>query len=440
VISLTSPHSKRRPRRLAVLLASALALALLPALAPASPPSAEAADPLPTFAFSGEITVPENQVYNPTGEFIFPSVFHAGEHLANPLGEWYLYYAPHDSPGGISLMYSDSLAGPWTEYASNPVISNVWSPNYSVNHVSSPDAIWNTEEQTMFLYFHGGNDQTRFATSDDGVTFDYGATAVTNAMGGATTTETSYARVFPHPDPTSSYNYGMFYMENTTANSRRIRVAESVDGRSWVVRPTPVVTPGTLDQGNVSGANLWEWGGQKYIVYHASSGKTFARTINDTLSTVGSPVVLHASSGVGEDVGRVAAPEIVTDDTGTYLFYESGARLKATISYATAVTTPPTPSFALKTTATAATSCANGVARVTVDARNGSTAPNDVRITTPLGEKKFTGVAASGHAVWTFPSSGASLAAGQATVKSFARVDGVAYNGTIAVNYPAISC
>lgn len=440
MIPLTSQPPKRWPGRLSVLLAAALAIALVPALAPSSAPSAVAADPLPTFAFSGEITVPDELSYNPTGEFIFPSVFHAGEHLTNPLGEWYLYYAPHDSPGGISLMYSDSLAGPWTEYASNPVISNVWSPNYSVNHVSSPDAIWNAQEQTMFLYFHGGNDQTRYATTDDGVTFTYGGTAVNNAMGGTTTTETSYARVFTHPNPSSGYNYGMFYMENTTANSRRIRVAESVDGRSWVVRPTPIVTPGSLDQGNVSGANLWEWGGQKYIIYHASSGKTFARTIDDTLSTVGAPVVLHASSGVGEDTGRVAAPEIVTDDTGTYLFYESGARLKATVSYATAVTTPPQPSFALNTTATASSSCASGAARITVDALNGSTAPNDVRITTALGEKKFTGVAASGHAVWTFTGSGASLAAGQATVKSFARVDGVAYNGTITVNYPAIAC
>jgi hypothetical protein len=439
VIPFPSSFPKRGRGRLSVLLAAALALTLSPALAPASAPSAAAADPLPTFAFSGEITVPDELDYNPTGEFIFPSVFHAGEHLANPLGEWYLYYAPHDSPGGISLMYSDSLTGPWTEYASNPVISNVWTPNYSVNHVSSPDAIWNGEEQTMFLYFHGGNDQTRYATADDGVTFSYGGTAVTNAMGGATTTETSYARVFTHPDPSSSFNYGMFYMENTTANSRRIRVAESVDGRSWVVRPDPIVTPGSLDQGNVSGANLWEWGGQKYIIYHASSGKTFARTINDSLSSVGSPVVLHASSGVGEDTGRVAAPEIVTDDTGTYLFYESGARLKATISYATAVETSP-PGFALNTTATATSSCASGMARISVDALNGSTAPNDVRITTALGEKKFTAVAASAHATWTFTGSGTSLAAGQATVKSFARVDGVAYNGTITVNYPAVTC
>jgi hypothetical protein len=54
--------------------------------------------------------------YNPTGEFIFPSVFHAGAYLELPLGEWYLYYAPHENPGGISLLYANSLDGPWTEY------------------------------------------------------------------------------------------------------------------------------------------------------------------------------------------------------------------------------------------------------------------------------------------------------------------------------------
>lgn len=430
-----------RLARAVILVTAAVAVAVPSALIPSVGAVAAEAEPLPKFAYAGEVTVAENLSYNPTGEFIFPSVFHAGAHLANPLAEWYLYYAPHENPGGVSLMYSDSLSGPWTEYAANPVISNVWSPIYSVNHVSSPDAIWNEQEQKMFLYFHGGNDQTRFATSDDGVTFDYGATAVDNAMGGTNTTETSYARVFAHPDASSTYNYGMFYMENTTANSRRIRLAESVDGRTWTVRPTPVVYPGTLDAGNVSAANLWEWGGQLYVIYHASSGKSFARPIDATLSVVGEPVVLHASSGVGDDTGRVAAPEIVTDETGTYLFYESGLRLSATIRYAKAAdVATPAPAFALKTTGTATTSCVGEVPTLRVEANNGSTARTDIRVTTPLGEKKFSGVSPSGQAVANFTGTNGSLAAGQATLTSFARVDGLGYSSTTNIAFPAVAC
>jgi hypothetical protein len=408
----------------------------------AVPSAAIAADPLPSFSYAGEITVAEELAYNPTGEFIFPSIFHAGEHLDDALAEWYLYYAPHENPGGISLMYADSLDGPWTEYAANPVIANIWSPHYSVNHVSSPDAIWNAQESTLFVYFHGGNDKTRFATTDDGVTFTYGGVAVDNAMGGTSTTETSYGRVFEHPDTTSTFQYGMFYMENTTANSRRIRLAESVDGRSWTVRPTPVVTPGSLDAGNVSAGNLWEWGGQLYVIYHASSKKIFARPIDATLTTVGAPVLLYQASGVEPDTGRVASPEIVTEGDTTYLFYEKGDRLDATIAYATAETGVEPP-FVLNLTRSAATGCvgtAGSAATLAITIGNATTAPVDVRITTPLGERKLAGVPAGASRTTTFTATGPSLPPGTASVKAFARVDGVAHEQTWPLDYPARTC
>lgn len=300
---------------------------------------------LPQFAFSGRIIDKDEMIFNPTDEFIFPSVFHAGEHLTDPLGEWYLYYAPHDPPGGIALMYADSLDGPWTEHAENPLIANEWPPHYDrVSHVSSPDAVWDDAAGEVLLYFHGENSTTRWASSDDGVTFDDSGVAVTNADGGPGTTETSYARVFAHPDPGSAYRWGMFYMQNRTDDIRRIKMAESVDGRSWDVRPDPVVVPDAETGRNVSGGNLFRWQGQDYITYHGSSGVTYARTVDPTVTEVGPQRVLHRASGIGDDVGRVAAPEIVTDGEDTYLFYESGDRLGATIAYATRVEpSPPDP-------------------------------------------------------------------------------------------------
>ncbi|KAK7398533.1 hypothetical protein QQX98_012081 [Neonectria punicea] len=298
---------------------------------------APAPDGWPSFSYQGVVTDKAKLKYNPTDEFIFPSVFHASVYLKNPIGDWYLYYAPHDNPGGISLMYADTPDGPWTEYADNPVIANVWEGHYSVPHVSSPDAKWNVQAGRLFVYFHGTNSQTRWAETDDGVTFDYGGIAVDNGMGGPNVTETSYARVFTHRNPASGYAYGMFYMGNERDNKRRIRLAESKDGRSWTVDPDYVVTPGAEDAGNVSGGSLWEWRGQLYVIYHSSSGKTFARTIDRTLRQVGSvPILLHKASGVGDDVGRVASPEIVTYQGETYLFYESGVRLGATIAWAKA--------------------------------------------------------------------------------------------------------
>lgn len=289
----------------------------------------------PEFGYQGVITDKANMIYNPTNEFIFPSVFHAGAYLDDPLGEWYLYLAPHDAPAGIMLMYADSLEGPWTEYEANPIIASEWAPYYDVSHVSSPDAIWNEEAGELFLYFHGENSVSRYATSDDGITFEYGDVVVSNAMGGPNVTETSYSRVFEHPDPASEYNYGMFYMGNERDNIRRIRLAESVDGITWAVDPDYVVAPGAEEGQNVSGGNLWEWNDQLYVIYHGSSGKSYARTIDETLREVGTePILLHQASGQAPDVGRVAAPEIVTDEGETYLFYESGDRLGATIAWA----------------------------------------------------------------------------------------------------------
>ncbi|QSB16709.1 hypothetical protein JQS43_10755 [Natronosporangium hydrolyticum] len=319
-------------RRCAVLITAAA----LAATGVGAPSPAAADEPFPDFVFQGIITDKASMIYNPTDEYIFPSIFHAGAHLDDPLGEWYLYLAPHDPPAGIMLMYSDSLDGPWTEFPDNPIIATEWEPHYSVSHVSSPDALWHEQTGEVFLYFHGENSETRYATSTDGVHFEYGDIAVDNGMGGPGVTESSYARVFDHPDPDSEYVYGMLYMANYNDDRRRLRYAESFDGIDWDIRPDPVVEPEDGDSGNVSGGNLWQWGDQLYIIYHNSTGNVMARPVDPTLTEVGPSALLHSSSGVGEDVGRTAAPDIVTEGEHTYLFYEAGHRLGATIAYAKA--------------------------------------------------------------------------------------------------------
>lgn len=301
----------------------------------------------PTFSYQGVAIEPSKLRYNPTNEVIFPSIFNAAKYLSKPLGKWYIYYAPHENPGGISLAYANSLDGPWTEYAKNPIITNNVPKKYSVPHVSSPDAVWNPyvagkDKGKVMLYFHGDNGQTRWAYSEDGVKFNYGGLSITNKMGGPRVTESSYARVFPHPDSSqTAYRWAMFYMGNEKDNIRRIRLAESFDGKTWTVSPNYVVAPGPEEGQNVSGADLWEWNGQRYIIYHGSSGRIYARTVDATLRNVGTePILLHQSSGVGGDTGRCAAPQVVTDGLTTYLYYESGARLSADIAFAKTTSTP----------------------------------------------------------------------------------------------------
>lgn len=294
---------------------------------------------LPVFEFEGIVVDPDELAYNPTDEVIFPSVFHAGEHLADPLAEWYLYYAPHDAPGGISLMYADSLDGPWTEYDQNPLIARSWPGNYNVGHVSSPDAFWNEAEDMLFMYYHGDNNVTRYATSEDGITFEYGDAIITASDAGTTVSDVSYARVFEHPDPDSEWNYVLLYGEHhSDINSRRIRMAVSVDGRDWELTEHPLVMPGPADGRNIAAPNYWQWNGRHYVTYHSSSGTIYAREVNAQLTEVGPAQVLYVPSSGDPDNRRAASPEILTDNGTTYLFYEAGDRSVPlwVINYATA--------------------------------------------------------------------------------------------------------
>ncbi|KRF32887.1 hypothetical protein ASG83_02360 [Yonghaparkia sp. Soil809] len=358
---MPSSRRERTGRIVAAAIAIVLAASVVPGGPPASathPPAPIVADPLPSWRHGGVITDPVTIKWkpNPTNyEYIFPGVIETTE-LENPLGRYYLYTAPHDRPGGIILLYSDSLEGPWTQYGSTPLIDNRWEKNdgsgqvyYDVDHVSGPDPIWNPTDGLMYLYFHGENYTTRWATSSDGITFTYGGEALNSQDGntiikngvavGETITERSYGRVFVHPAPTSQVKWGMLYMDHRgdPTYTRRVRLAESADGRNWTVRPDFVITGDSVAGAQVSGGNLWTWNGQNYVVYHGSNGKTIARTVNSTFTDIGEPIVLHESTGISGDVGGVKSPEIITDETGTYLFYtgnQGGAGTNETVRWA----------------------------------------------------------------------------------------------------------
>jgi hypothetical protein len=66
------------------------------------------ADVFPQFERQGIAVDHKNLRYNPADDLIFPSVIRA-DVFERPLGKYYLYYAPHDAPGGICLAYADHL-------------------------------------------------------------------------------------------------------------------------------------------------------------------------------------------------------------------------------------------------------------------------------------------------------------------------------------------
>jgi hypothetical protein len=312
-----------------------LAVVLLVSLSLPARPAEASSDAFPRFTSSGAILDHARLGFNPTDEWIFPTVVRAADHFDEPLGTYYLYTAPHDGIGGISLHYSDSLTGPWLEHTANPVVSNVWEPYYSVSHVSSPHAFWHPEEEQLLLYFHGENDQTRFATSTDGIAFEYGDLALTAAQAGPGVREASYARVFEHPRPELGHRYLMLFMDRVD-NTRRIRLATSGDARSWTVRPTPLVHPRGAEGHNVSSATYLPWQGRHYVAYHATSGNIHLTEVGADFGLERHLGVLYDSVRTTPESGRSAAPTFVVDGSTMHMFYEAGRRGRTTVAHATA--------------------------------------------------------------------------------------------------------
>ncbi|PZG02448.1 hypothetical protein [Micromonospora deserti] len=304
----------------------------------------------PQFGYVGTAFDKSTLDYNPTDEFIFPSVIRAADYFPNPLGTYYMYYAPHERPGGIALAYADSIDGPWTEYTANPLISNTWLPHYpTVSHVSSPHAIWIEDERKLFLYYHGENSITRYATSDDGIHFDYGGTAVSRDA--TTGGETSYARVFEQSVPRLGTRYLMLFMDNPTAAlpgptgpvSRRIRWAVSRDARAWTIQPEPIVTPQGIEGPNASGPFFLHWNGRNLVIFHAADGNMHAVDVGDDFDREIHLGMVHDSMAGRPDLGRSAAPTFYVDGRTMHMYYEAGGRVTATIGHAVATLAEPVP-------------------------------------------------------------------------------------------------
>ncbi|GAA1661654.1 hypothetical protein [Catellatospora bangladeshensis] len=289
----------------------------------------------PTYRYLGTPFTKANLRYNPTNELIFPCIRGVYDKISSPLGRYYLYYAPHDAPGGICLAYGDSLSGQFTEYPNNPIVSNVWSPHYSVSHVSSPHVIWNAANSKFYMYFHGENNTTRMAWSTDGVNFTYfGRVLHTGVIPGST--ETSYARVFEHAVPGLGNKYVMVFM-GVTNGTRKIFWGWSADGKTFSFDPTPLVTPGPDGQTDIAAPHLLKRNNTTYVVYHGNGGDMFLTEVGNSFDREVHLGVFHPAMDAWPDRGRAAAASFGTDGGVQYMFYEAGPRLDGTIAVARAV-------------------------------------------------------------------------------------------------------
>ena len=324
-------------------LRTTLLLVLASLLIPSPPLAGEENGPasiaaLPAFRHQGVVLDYKDLKYNPCNDIIIPSVI-ATDQLQKPLGRYYMYYAPHNAPGGICLAYADSPEGPWKEYEANPLIAREWAPHYKVSHVSGPHAIWMEEEKKLFLYYHGENDVTRIASTTDGIHFQYEGVAVTTKMFDAIS-EASYARVFRYTLPGKDNRYIMLLMGNNRG-TRRIYLAWSKDGRTWETRRTPLVDPppGT---GQIAQAWYFPWRGRHYLIYHGHLADSF-QTANLYASEIDPAFERPRYLGLFYD-HTTASPDNVAQmspcfleaDGKIYMFTNIGPRLNQKIALAVA--------------------------------------------------------------------------------------------------------
>ncbi|MEV8350451.1 hypothetical protein ACFVTT_27630 [Streptomyces niveus] len=307
------------------------------AAAPEAAAAAAAPGGFPDYRYLKTLLTPSQLKYNPTGEIIFPCIRGVYDKLANPLGRYYLYYGPHDAPGGICLAYGDSLEGPFTEYTANPIVSNNWQPHYKVSHVASPHVLWRADLKELWLYFHGENGTTRLARSKDGITFTYDKVVLTTAMMPAGSTETSYARVFAHELPSRGAHYVMLFMLNNQSNHRDIAWGWSADGRNWTFSQTPLVRHSDVGANNVGGPHLLSRDGSTYVVYNTDKehgGNMLITEVGNDFGRRNHLGVFYDSANGAPDNGRSAAPSFGTDKGVPYMVYEAGERLQGSIAVA----------------------------------------------------------------------------------------------------------
>jgi len=211
--------------------------------------------PLPEFTFKGVALHPDDLSYAPTEQLIHPTLIKMEGRVQNPLGKYYLYYAPHKHVA-ISMAYSDSMEGPWIEYPNNPVIEGP----------SAPDIRWLQEKGKFYMWGHLKNGRTELWTSEDGIQFEHQGVSITaEAIG---TRNATYTRVYEYPLYRYESKYIMLY--SGFIEERGIRcvwLAHSTDAENWTQVKTPLVEPIEGEKNDLYGPAMLQWQNRNFIVY-----------------------------------------------------------------------------------------------------------------------------------------------------------------------------
>lgn len=262
----------------------------------------------------------------------FPSLFHAGRHLDDPIGEWYLYWSGHDG-GGVRLHYADDLLGEWTRYGDNPLfdVSDVGGGD----HVASPSAVWDPSNGRLNLYYHRGypearthprfRQETELATSTGGTSFTKRTSVLRCPYDGSwDEQERSYLRVKRN----GGTYVGVYQGRDDENNNPGVGYAWSRDGESWETLAHPLwynrhirdYDPRTFQQGSPV---LVAFGGSAYVLlsYGGPTSRSISAVRMDHPEAVsGTPVPVLEPTRSWEGA-ILEAPTVYYHDDRAYLFY-----------------------------------------------------------------------------------------------------------------------
>jgi hypothetical protein len=302
------------------------------AVLPLSGYSTQGAGPLPEFTYQGVALHPKDLSWIPTGELEHPSLIKMGGRVKNPLGRYYLYYAPHKHVG-IGVAYSDSIEGPWKEYQGNPVIEGP----------AAPDIRWIEEKGTFYMWGHRANKRTELWTSEDGLHFEYKGVSVDAKNIGAK--DANYSRVYEYPLKQYGSKYIMLYSGKEGKDGIKcIWLAYSTDAEHWVQLKTPLVEPAPGENDAMYCAAFFPWENRNFIVYE---DHTSWRGGNITYVEVDHE--LHPVGDKGERFVLMDPPAELNDryrsaefyrEGDTFYMYSGGGSNPRTYVYATASAVP----------------------------------------------------------------------------------------------------
>ncbi|MEM7144404.1 MAG: hypothetical protein AAF591_04670 [Verrucomicrobiota bacterium] len=288
--------------------------------------------PLPNFKFQGVALHPDDLEYTPTDQLIHPAIVKTEGRIKNPLGKFYLYYAPHKHVA-TSMAYSDSMDGPWTEYKNNPVLEGP----------AAPEVRWMEEYKKFFMWGHRKNSQTELWTSEDGINWEYDSVSIKAADIG--TRNATYNRVYEYPLKKFGSRYIMLYSgfiegQEPDTGIRCVWLAHSKDAKNWTQLTTPLVEPIDCEMDNLYGPALLRWKGRNFITYQDMTtwrgGKLKYVEVDHELNPIGTDgkrfVLMDPPDGPPLE-NRYRGSEFYLEGDTLYL-YTSGARSKRLIAWA----------------------------------------------------------------------------------------------------------